>query len=104
MGIGTTMFRSSHGLGLPIMARANSDDRNSDPSILPPLAIAAYILARPRAVTTPFAAGTSPSRNGMSPCTKDLMPGKYIAPNPPENGSPATFGATKSNNGLGRVL
>jgi hypothetical protein len=52
----------------------NSRDRNRLPSIPPPLASAAYILARPRAVTTPLAAGTSPSRNGMSLYTKHLMP------------------------------
>src|SRR5258707_14543501 len=72
--------------------------------MLPPLAMAAYILARPRAVTTPLAAGTSPSRNGISPCTNDLMPGKNIAPNAPESGRPATFGATKLNTGLVREL
>ena len=32
------------------------------------------------------------------------MPGKNIAPNAPESGSPATFGATKLNTGLARVL
>ena len=68
--------------------------------MLPPLATAAYILASPRAVTTPLAAGTSPSRNGISPCTKDLIPGKNIAPNAPDSGNPATFGATKSNTGF----
>jgi len=32
-----------------------------------------------------------------------LMPGKNIAPNAPESGRPATFGATKLNTGLARV-
>ena len=51
------MFRSGHSFGFPINPRVNSADRNCVPSMLPPLAIAAYILARPRAVTTPLAAG-----------------------------------------------
>src|ERR1700759_1016955 len=61
----------------------------------PSLASTAYILAKPRPVTTPLAAGTSPSRNAVSPLTSDTTPGKYIAPRAPENGRPATFGATK---------
>ena len=64
------------------------------PSIRPPLAIAPYILARPRAVATPLAAGISASRNGMSPCTTDIIPGKYSAPKPPDHCSAASFGAT----------
>ena len=75
-GIGTTMFRSGRLFGLPISPSAISAERNCSPSIVPPLASAAYIFANPRPVTTPLAAGTSPSRNGISPCTKDLMPGK----------------------------
>src|ERR1700742_1269556 len=98
------MLRSGHGFGFPIRPCASSSDRNCVLSILPPLAIAAYILARPRAVTTPLAAGTSPSRNGISPWTKDLIPGKNIAPNAPDSGRPATLGATKLNTGLVRVL
>ena len=98
------MLRSGHGLGFPIKPCASSSDRNWVSSMVPPLAMAAYILARPRAVTTPLAAGISPSRNGISPCTNDLMPGKNIAPNAPESGRPATFGATKLNTGLPRVL
>ncbi|COZ42076.1 Uncharacterised protein [Mycobacterium tuberculosis] len=46
------------------------------PSITPSLANAPYVLARARAVTTPLTAGTSPSRNGISSCSNDRMPGK----------------------------
>jgi len=70
----------------------------------PSFASAAYILAKLRLVTTPLAAGISPSRNGISPCTKDLIPGKYIEPKAPEIGKPATFGARKLNTGLALVL
>ena len=42
----------------------------------PPLAIAPYILASPRAVATPLAAGISQSSNGISPCTTAFMPGE----------------------------
>ena len=59
----------------------------------PPLAMAPYILASPRAVATPLADGISASRSGMSPCTTAFIPGKYIDPNMPEKCSAATFGA-----------
>src|SRR5882757_10949722 len=68
--------------------------------MLPPLAIAAYILARPRAVVTPFAAGISESRNGISPCTTAFIPGKYIDPKAPEYWRDAIRGATKLKIGL----
>ena len=98
--MGTTMFASGHlRRGSPVRPRANSSDRYFLPSMRPSLASAAYILARPRPVTTPLAAGTSPSRNGVSPLTRDMTPGKYIAPRAPENGRPATFGAMKLNTG-----
>src|ERR1700756_3793642 len=69
----------------------------------PQLAIAPYILASALAVTTPLTEGISVSRNGISPCTNDFAPGKYIDPNPPENHSAAYLGARKLNNGLARV-
>src|ERR1700744_4096593 len=104
--MGTTMFASGRHLAgdSPATPRANSGDRNFLPSMRPPLANAAYILARPRPVTTPLAAGTSPSRNGVSPLTSEMTPGKYMAPSAPENGSPATFGATKLNTGARHLL
>src|ERR1700761_598737 len=94
--MGTTMFASGHlNRDCPARPRANSSDKYFLPSMRPPLASTAYILAKPRPVTTPLAAGTSPSRNAVSPLTSDMTPGKYIAPRAPENGRPATFGATK---------
>src|SRR5271166_6998232 len=102
--MGTTMFASGHFLrGSPVRRRVNSLDRYFLPSIRPSLARTPYILARPRAVTTPLAPGTSPSRNGVSPCTRDFTPGKYIAPKPPEKGRPATLGAMKLKIGLGSL-
>ncbi len=71
-------------------------DRNSAPRNCPWLAIAPYIRASARAVATPLAAGISESRNGVSPCTSDITPGKYIEPNAPEKGRAAILGATKS--------
>ena len=40
----------------------------------------------PARSATPLAAGSSVSSSGMSPCTVDFMPGKYIEPKPPEKG------------------
>ena len=74
------------------------------PSIWPPLAIAPYIRASPRAVTTPLAAGISASMNGIWPCTTAFMPGKYMAPNPPDSCSAAILGATALNTGLSMAV
>src|SRR6202012_5490792 len=99
--MGTTMFASGHLIrACPPRPRASSLDTYLLPSMRPSLASTAYILAKPRPVTTPLAAGTSPSRNGVSPLTSDTTPGKYIAPRAPENGRPATFGAMKLRTGV----
>ena len=74
------------------------------PSIRPPLAIAPYIRASPRAVATPLAAGISASNNGISPCATAFTPGKYIEPNPADSGSAAIFGATALNTGFWKAL
>ena len=98
--MGTTMFASGHlRRGSPVRPRTNSLDRYFLPSMRPSLASTAYILARPRPVTRPLAAGTSPSRNPVSPLISETMPGKYMAPKAPENGRPASFGAMKLNTG-----
>src|SRR5271168_4350808 len=102
--MGTTRFASGHLVrDSPVKPRTSSLDKYFLPSIRPSLASTAYILAKPRPVTTPLAAGTSPSRKGVSPSIRDLMPGKYMAPRAPENGRPATFGAMKLNTGV-RIL
>src|SRR5581483_4860847 len=98
------MFRSGRNDGRPLNPRTSSADRNRLPSIRPPFARAPYILASPRAVMTPLTDGISLSRNGISPCTKDFAPGKYIEPNPPENHSAAYLGARKLNTGFARLL
>ena len=92
--MGNTMFRSGRRFGLPIRPAVSSGDRNCLPSIRPPHASGAYIFARPRAVAVPLAAGISPSRNGMSPCTTENISGKYSAPRPPDHCSAASFGTT----------
>ncbi len=103
--MGTTMFASGHLIrACPASPRANFSDRYFLPSMRPPLANTAYILASARPVTTPLAAGISPSRNGVSPCIRDMIPGKYIAPSAPEYRILATLGAMKLSTGVGTIL
>src|ERR1700738_4957004 len=98
------MLRSGRRLGFPVSPRTSSADRKRLPSMHPPLAIAPYIFASARAVKTPLTEGISLSRNGISPCTYDFAPGKYIEPKAPENHSAAYFGAKKLNRGFAREL
>ena len=69
------------------------------PSISPWLAIAPYIRASPRAVTTPLAAGISASSNGLSPRTAAVKPGKYMERKAPDSWL-ATVRVTRSTIGL----
>ena len=56
--------------------------------------MAPYMRARPRAVATPLADGSSLSSSGMSPWTTAFMPGKYMDPKIADSSNAASRGAT----------